>query len=642
MFLIRFITIFLTATLIVISASAQEVSTVESASTRSKDDSSFASATAQHPLKPPDTSSPRATLESFIDNVNRSYSVLMAAHRKNLKTPGFFTSEAVEKMANNAARLFERAIWCLNLSQVPVVRMEDVSYEATLKLKEMLDRIELPPFDQIPDAEAVAKELEEKKYPRFLRWIVANTNIEIARVEDGPRKGEFLFTPQTIDRLDEYYGKVKNLPYKVNAFITHDFLKFYESTPGRLLPPKWSRLLPAWSNKLYHAQTIWQWFALIVLSLLTLLFIWWAFYLVLRSRVAVVSPAKRYWRRVIFSLVVACAIWILFYVLDKQVNLTGTVLSVVRYSLTTIWYFLLATAVFFAGVAVAETIVSSPKIDPEGVQASYLRALFGLIGFLAAAAIFIAGLYRVGVTLVPLLTGLGVGGLAFALAAKPTLGNIIGSFTIFVDKPFRVGQRVNVMGQDGTVESIGLRSTKIRLLTGPLTSIPNDKMANAEVVNIGRRPYIRRLINVTITYDTPPEKINRAVELLREILSVPEVPAPEITDGTEELAATAAAEGEADPQPHPNEAINQPDFPPRVYFNDLNADSLNILVIYWYHPPDYWNYLEHAHWINIQIMERFNAEGIDFAFPTQTLHMAGDEKRPLDVGQRVVSKEETS
>jgi MscS family membrane protein len=67
---------------------------------------------------------------------------------------------------------------------------------------------------------------------------------------------------------------------------------------------------------------------------------------------------------------------------------------------------------------------------------------------------------------------------------------------------------------------------------------------------------------------------------------------------------------------------------------------LNILVIYWYHPASYKDYLEHAQWINIQIMERFNAEGIDFAFPTQTLHMAGDDKRPLTVGQRWESKEE--
>jgi MscS family membrane protein len=173
-------------------------------------------------------------------------------------------------------------------------------------------------------------------------------------------------------------------------------------------------------------------------------------------------------------------------------------------------------------------------------------------------------------------------------------------------------------------------------------------MAAVEIENIAQRPFIRCILNVTITYDTPPEKINRTVEILREILAVPE-PLEEAspmssegvaeTAGTEELVETAATEGE--PAPHANESINQPGFPPRVYFNNFNADSLNILVLYWYHPPQRWDYLEHAHWVNLQIMERFNAEGIDFAFPTQTLHLAGDDKRALTVGQRWVSNDES-
>lgn len=142
-----------------------------------------------------------------------------------------------------------------------------------------------------------------------------------------------------------------------------------------------------------------------------------------------------------------------------------------------------------------------------------------------------------------------------------------------------------------------------------------------EVENIGRRPYIRRDLNVTITYDTPPEKIARAVEILQEILAVPEVSSD---------AAAASADG--DHEPHPNEAVNQPGYPPRVYFNDLNADSLNLLVIYWFHPPDVWLNLEFANRFNIQLMERFNAEGIDFAFPSQTLYLAGDSKRPINPG----------
>jgi len=128
------------------------------------------------------------------------------------------------------------------------------------------------------------------------------------------------------------------------------------------------------------------------------------------------------------------------------------------------------------------------------------------------------------------------------------------------------------------------------------------------------------------------KKINWVVEIFREILVVLEAVDTEFADSAEALVHTIATEGEAERQAYPNEAINQPDFPPRVYFNDLNADSLNILVIYWYHPAEYWDYLEHAHWVNVQIMERFNAEGIDFAFPTQTLHLAGDDKRPLTVG----------
>ena len=511
-------------------------------------------------------------------------------------------------------------------------------YERALLLKEILDRIELPPLHLIPDAAAIEKEEEQEKIAELHRWRVPKTNIVIARVEEGPRKGEYLFTPQTVSRLDAFYEKVKALPYKLDAEVSYDFLDFYISTPGRLLPPKWSEWLPAWSFYTYLDQTIWQWFALVATLILESVFLI-TLYRRLRSRAAIFPPAKRRWRWVIFTLVAVGAIIVLGFVVP-QINLTGAVRVAVSNIFAPISWFLLATAIVLAGNAIAETIIESPKINPEGVRASYLRALFGVLGFLVAAAIFLYGLSRLGVSLLPLLTGLGVGGLAVALAAKPTIGNIIGSFTIFLDKPYRVGQRVKVMGQDGIVESIGLRSTKIRLLTGHLTSIPNDMMANVEIENIGHRPHIRRLLNVTITYDTPPEKITRALEILREILAVPEAPEPETTDGTAESSDTAPREDEAEQQPHPNEAINQPDFPPRVYFNDLNADSLNILVIYWYHPPNYWDYLEHATWVNIQIMERFKAEGIDFAFPTQTLHLAGDEKRSLTVGQRWVSKDE--
>ena len=601
----------------------------------------------KYPLKPPDTSSPQATLQGFLDNMNRAYRVLMAAHHKNLKTPGLFDSEAVQQMAKDAKILFERSVSCLNLSKVPQTLQENVGYEGALKLKEIFDRTELPPFHQIPDLREIEQEGDHEETLESVRWRVPNTTITIARVEEGPRKGEYLFTPQTVARLNRFYQKVKDLPYKSDTFISHDFLDFYTSTPGQMLPPKWSQWLPTWSTARRFGLTVWQWCALVMLVFLALLFLT-ALYRRFRSRAARLSTAGQLWRWVLFVLIASWTLIALKYVLIEQVNITGAVVAVLRTFGSGLGWFLTAAAVFLGGRASAETIIASPKIDPEGFHAAYLRAIFWVLGFVSAVVIVIYGLSQVGVSLAPLLTSVGIGGIAVALAARSSIENIISSFTIFADKPYRVGQRVKVMGYDGTVEAIGLRSTRLRLLSGHLTTIPNQQMATAEIENIGRRPYIRRVFDVTITYDTPPEKITRAEEILREILAVPDVSDLETSDstgeladtaGTEELADTAATEG--DTEPHPNEAINQPDFPPRVYFNDFNADSLNILVIYWYHPPEYWDYLEHARWVNIQIMERFNAEEIDFAFPTQTLHLAGDDKRPLTVGQRWVSKEET-
>ena len=626
-------------------SSAQDTPAVESRPASLQRSYSLAVDTAEHPLRPPDTSSPRATLSSFLEYVNRAHRVLMEAHRRNTETPGLATAEPIQHLGRHAEELFARGTYTLDLSQVPAVRREDVGYEGTILLKEILDRITLPPFERIPGSDPSEQEEGQAGIPAIERWRIPETDIVIARVEDGPRKGEYLFSPRTVARLNTFYHRVKDLPYRSDRYVSRDFLDFYDATPGRLLPPKWGGWLPAWSTSLFFDQTIWQWGALIVSLALGALVVW-GLYRVIRPLRPGRSPSQRRWRWVVFSLVVAAAAVFLTYVLVEQVNLTGSVLVAVRYTLTSIAVLSSAAAAFFSGAALAETIIASPKIDPEGVQASYMRVVFGLAGFLAAATIVLVGLSRFGIALLPLLTGVGIGGLALALAARPTIENIIGSFMIFADKPFQVGQRVKVMGQNGTVESIGLRSTRIRLLTGEQTSIPNEKVAAAEVENIGRRPYIRRMFNVTLTYDTPPEKISRAVEILREILAVPAEPKAEPGDALEGAGDTAGAPGDTagapgeavepvtwggagERQPHRNEAINRVLFPPRVYFNELNADSLNIVVFYWYHPPLYWHFLDHAHWVNLQIMERFNAEGIEFALPTQTLHIAGDGERHL-------------
>jgi MscS family membrane protein len=631
-------------------------------------------------LRPVDAESPRATLVGFLDSVNRAYTLVMETNAALKTSSPKLTRDDARKAEIFAMNLIKRAMATLDMSRTSASIRDDVGVESVLQLKEILDRLVLPLIESVPDSEMVRSEKERISKTTSgavgqIRWRYPNTTIEIVEIMEGPKKGRFLFSADTVKRLDQLYRKVRHLPYRrdnselareyVSPGISKGFYEYYISTPGILIPGATvlgglADSLPDWFDTMYGDQPVWQWVFLGISLSLGVLFLVTLHGMLLR-RPGKLSDASRNWRRVLFYLIAAGTSIFLFHFVDEIITITGTALYVSRISLEMFFWWFLSTVAVFLAAALAETIVASPKIDPDGIQASYIRGFLKLVGFFGAAAVFITGLSRVGVSLVPLLAGVGIGGLAIALAARPTIENIIGSFMIFLDKPYQVGQRVNVLGQDGTVEAVGLRSTKIRLLNGHLTSIPNEKMAAAEVVNIGRRPHIRRLFNVTITYDTPPDKINRALEILREILAVPEATEEETTDTTTKLADEDAAEKQASTSAvtkapmalaamiediesdyHPNWAINRPDFEPRVSFNEFNADSLNILVIYWYHPPDYWEYLDHATWVNTQIVERFNAEGIDFAFPTQTLHLAGDEKRPLDLGQRMVSKDDAS
>ena len=193
-----------------------------------------------------------------------------------------------------------------------------------------------------------------------------------------------------------------------------------------------------------------------------------------------------------------------------------------------------------------------------------------------------------------LLLSAGVGGIAIALAAKETIANFFGSITIFTDKPFRIDDIIKVGEHIGPVEEVGFRSTRLRTLEGHLVTIPNSMMANEMVENIGKRPFIRRASNITITYDSGHEKTKKAVDIIKEILA-----------GVDDINKDEKR-------------------PPRVYFSDFNDCSLNIYMSYWVTPADFWHWQQVNEKINFEILKRFDAEGIEFAFPTQTLYVKKD------------------
>jgi MscS family membrane protein len=203
------------------------------------------------------------------------------------------------------------------------------------------------------------------------------------------------------------------------------------------------------------------------------------------------------------------------------------------------------------------------------------------------------------------------------------LKNIIAGIELALDKPFGIGDRVKIADWDGSIEGIGLRSTTLRTLTGYEVTIPNELAANTFIENIGRRPFIRRDFDIGLVFETRPGKVARATEILKEVLAVPEG-----------LSRAENSQEETPTPAHPNEAINGPGRAPRVSFDSFNPDSLNIKVTYWHYPAEYTDYLAHAQLVNLQIMERFREEGIEMAFPTQTIFLAGDEDRSTSESQK--------
>ncbi len=204
------------------------------------------------------------------------------------------------------------------------------------------------------------------------------------------------------------------------------------------------------------------------------------------------------------------------------------------------------------------------------------------------------------------LAGLGIAGLAVSLAAQDSVKNLFGSLMIYFDKPFTIGDWIIFDGFEGYVEEIGFRSTRLRLWSRHQVTIPNMKFNDGNVTNVSRRPLDRRVMDITITYDTPPDKIEEAVQIIKDILHEPEIAEP----------------------------LDFDKYPPQVGFSEFNAASLSIGVYYYYMLRDgrgYWDFFNHRHLVNMRIIRQFNEAGIDFAFPTQTLHLAGDPKRELAI-----------
>ena len=244
---------------------------------------------------------------------------------------------------------------------------------------------------------------------------------------------------------------------------------------------------------------------------------------------------------------------------------------------------------YFAEILIKKTKKTESKLDDQLIP--FATDSLKIIIIILGGFIIIGNIFNVNIT--ALAAGLGVGGIAIAMASKESLENLFGSFTIFLDQPFTVGDVVNVGQITGVVEKVGFRSTRIRTFDKSLVTVPNKKMIDVELDNLGLRPVRRSKFNLGLTYDTSPEKIKKIVQEIQNMINDHEM---------------TNDEG-------------------RVRFMEFGASSLDIMVLFYVNSSNWDDFINTKEDINYKIMEIVKRNQSDFAFPSSSIYIHKDEDK---------------
>jgi len=585
-------------------------------------------------LKPVDTSSPRATFENFLATVNQAYKLAEGSKDALRAVPPEMTREEARETESAATRLLERASDTLDLHEIPPALRHDLSIQAVLQLKEVFDRMLLPPLDAIPNAtkvEAARREgaRADRSSARPFRWRFPNTQIEIVEITEGEHEGRFLFSAQTVKRISDIYGQVRDLPYRNAQFggteleyrspgLSPNLYENYLAGSGHLIPQahllgRVVELLPAPFRTVYGGQSLWQWIAFSICVLLTVVAAFAVQRFIRRSAMRMKAP-QHDWLRVLAPIAFLLLVVMMGRFIDENLNFTGDWETGITTAVRIIGVVLAAWVAFVFCEAVSETIVAMPRMRGKISEAALMRIGARVIGFLIAVWILVAGIRNLGADLLPLLAGLGIGGFAVALAAQSTIANFIGGLILLATKPVRVGDFCRY-GEDpsgdwlriGTVEEISWMSTRIRGIDRTVTTIPNASFSTIHIVNFNQRD--QRLLKTTLQlrYETTPEQMRYILVKLRELLLG-----------------------------HP---MVSPD-PARVRLVGYGAYSKDVEIFCYLRCVEQNEFLAAQEDLLLRMDDIVQAAGSGFAYPSQTAYIARDTSLDADKAKRAEGETE--
>ena len=496
---------------------------------------------------PPEHASARATMRTFLEAFD----------------PAKIGPEAVP---------LEIAAGCLDLSEIRQPLRAHQGKELAVQLKEILDKTELIDVATISD---------DPEAPPYQLRISEEGSVRIAPDADG----EWLFDRETVRAIPGLLAAVRERETVAGVTVVEPL------TPAMWLRSKMPKSLLGLGFLMEH----WQWLALLALVLVALvldrLVVLISHHSVagyLQHRLAdIEAPRLKRALRPVGLLAASLVSWAGIYWLGLPTGVLEALQVAVHFTVASSFVWASYRLVDVAA-AVLEIRAASTGNKFDDLLVPLVRKTFK-IAVTAFGLVFIADTLRLPIR--SILAGIGIGGLAVALAAQDLIKNLFGSLLVIMDRPFSVGDYVQIGSVDGTVEELGFRSTRIRTPQNSLITLPNSGLITTAVDNLGARQYRRWRTTLSLTYDTPPEKIEAFCEGVRELI-----------------------------RQHPD--TRKEGF--QVAFNEFSASSLDVMLHLFFEVPDWGTELAARQQLGLDILRLASDLGVEMAFPTQTVHLHRD------------------
>lgn len=523
-----------------------------------------------HPLRPPEMDSPRATIQSVFSEVEHAFAARREGDPRRLEDI-----------------LRGRAIYLLDLDDEPPQLRTEIGVESILMFYEILSRIEQPPLSDIPGREEVERD-------DIKSWLIPNSTLLVTRTDEDLGLPRFRLSDGSLKQLRNDYALIKELPKRAGSVWFDTYEAFRQGVGpllGRAIDEHHIASAPAWWRTEILLVPVWKLCVLVLFHVVALLIAAAVFLLLHRWKQARPDGTAPLASLLILSATLMGLIAALQQLVGYELQITGPLLRV----LEVVW-----TAVFTGGAVMfafgvlrlsTELFVRIAKLRDRPADEHIIRLVFRALGLVVAIGLLVVAAQRLGIPVSGIVTGLGVGGIAVALAAQGTLQNLLGGAMLLADRPLRVGDFCRYGDRIGTLEAIGLRSSRLRSLDRTLVTVPNSDLAAMHVENYRHRDRILMQTSFGLRYETRPDQLRCILADIRAMLIA-----------------------------HPK-VLNEP---ARVRFVGFGQSSLDIEIFAYVRTTDFNEFAAIREDLLLRIFDIVARAGGSFAFPSQTVYLRRD------------------